>query len=191
MPTTRAWIEPKDHSVEGHTKQCILTFNGVVKWGPKSCHDNTTQLRDALHKADSRFDMIIMDKEKTVEGHTATISVSAGDHVYLDKLSTHNNMTELCKAVFDAQHENSVCGSRSIYLIPRPQKFSEDKADATLASQLPQPSPPMIVLAPILRFDTFASGDRVTKGVLRRGRIIAKQRAMEFEMEDSICKGLM
>ncbi|KAI0594163.1 hypothetical protein F4775DRAFT_575043 [Biscogniauxia sp. FL1348] len=103
MATTRAWLDPKDHSVEGHTKQCILTFNGSVIWGPKSCHDNTVQLRDALHKADSRFDIILMDKPKTVEGHTAYISVSAGDTVYLDKLSTHDNMGGLCKAIFDAQ----------------------------------------------------------------------------------------
>lgn len=101
--STRAWLDPKGHSVEGHTKQCILTFNGRNIWGPSSCHDNTTQLRDALHKADSRFDMIIMEKPKTVEGHTAYISVSAGGTVFLDKLSTHDNMTGLCKAVHDAQ----------------------------------------------------------------------------------------
>ncbi|KAI3339348.1 hypothetical protein F4824DRAFT_498613 [Ustulina deusta] len=124
---TRAWLDPKAKSVEGHTKQCILIFNGAIIWGPTSCHDNTTQLRDALRKADSRFDMIIMDKPHTVEGHTADISISAGDTVYLDKLSTHNNMAGLCKAVFDAQQ---VRGSRSIYLRPCPQKFSEDKADA-------------------------------------------------------------
>ncbi|KAI1760763.1 hypothetical protein GGR53DRAFT_508433, partial [Hypoxylon sp. FL1150] len=103
--STRAWLDPKEHSVEGHTMQCILTFNGNIIWGPKSCHDNTTQLRDALNKADPRFNLILMDKPKTVEGHTAYISVSNGDHVYLDKLSTHDNMTELCKAVYDAQQQ--------------------------------------------------------------------------------------
>ncbi|RYP38289.1 hypothetical protein DL767_002620 [Monosporascus sp. MG133] len=124
---TRVWLDPKDHSVEGHTKQCLLTFNGAIIWGPTSCHDNTTKLRDALKEADSRFDIIIMEKPKTVEGHTAYISVSRGDKVYLDKLSTHDNMTGLCKAIFDAQQ---VRGSRSIYLRPCPQKFSENKADA-------------------------------------------------------------
>ncbi|KAI1634881.1 hypothetical protein F4809DRAFT_665005 [Biscogniauxia mediterranea] len=106
---TRAWLDPKEHSVEGHIKQCILTFNGAVIWGPTSCHDNTTHLRDALHKADSRFDMIIMDKPKTVEGHRAYISVSVGDTVFLDKLSTHENMTGLCKAIFDAQQLTLMC----------------------------------------------------------------------------------
>ncbi|KAI2607725.1 uncharacterized protein GGS25DRAFT_497203 [Hypoxylon fragiforme] len=113
MATTRVWIEPKEHSVEGHTKQCILTFKGQVKWGPHSCHDNTTSRRDALHKADSRFDILIMDKPKTIEGHIATISVSAGDTVYLDKLSTHDNMEGLCKAVFDAQQEDRTCTNSS------------------------------------------------------------------------------
>jgi len=30
----RVWIEPKGHSIEGHTAQCTLTFNGRVIWGP-------------------------------------------------------------------------------------------------------------------------------------------------------------
>lgn len=47
-----------------------------------------------------------------------------------------------------------------------------------------------IVLAPIPRFDHFASGEGVMKSGLRRGRIVAKQR-VAFGMEDRICKGLM
>lgn len=105
MATTRAWLDPKPHSVEGHTKQCILTFDGTIIWGPTSCHDNTTELRDALHKADSRFNIILMEKPHSVEGHTAYISVSAGGTVYLDKLNTHDNMAGLCEAVHNAQQQ--------------------------------------------------------------------------------------
>ncbi|KAI0968779.1 hypothetical protein F4678DRAFT_463967 [Xylaria arbuscula] len=105
MATTRAWLDPKSHSVEGHTKQCILTFNGRIIWGPMGCHDNTVELRDALRRADDRFDMIIMDKPHSVEGHTAWISVSRGETVYLDKLHTHDNMTGLCRAIHDAQQD--------------------------------------------------------------------------------------
>ncbi|KAH8159419.1 hypothetical protein CIB48_g8828 [Xylaria polymorpha] len=130
MATTRAWLDPKRNSVEGHIKQCILTFNGNVIWGPVGCHDNTVQIRDALQRADSRFGMIIMDKPHTVEGHTAFISISRGDTVYLDKLHTHDNMSGLCQAVFDAQQ---VRGSCSTYLRPYIQKFSEDKADTPLS----------------------------------------------------------
>ncbi|KAI0099660.1 hypothetical protein GGR51DRAFT_535329 [Nemania sp. FL0031] len=101
----RAWLDPKPHSLECHERQCILTFNSAVIWGPTHCHSNATELRDALHKADSRFDMIIMDRPGTFEGHIAYISISAGDTVYLDKLPTHDNMTGLCKAVFDAQQK--------------------------------------------------------------------------------------
>ncbi|KAI1074810.1 hypothetical protein F5B20DRAFT_562485 [Whalleya microplaca] len=72
MATTRVWLDCKEKTVEGHTKQCILFFDGKEIWGPTSCHDNTTQLRDALHKADSRFDLQIMEKPKTIEGHTRT-----------------------------------------------------------------------------------------------------------------------
>ncbi|KAI1654728.1 hypothetical protein F4813DRAFT_392483 [Daldinia decipiens] len=179
---TRAWLDAKAHSVEGHTKQCVLTYDEKTIWGPASCNSNTTQLRDALHKADSRFNMIFTDKPKTVEGHTASISVSAGGILYLDKLSTHENMAGLCKAVHDAQQ---VRGFRSIYL-PRhcPVKFSEDKADAAPPSQPPSRLLPCIsiriVLAPILRFNRFASGDGVMKSGLRRGWIVAKQRVIVF-----------
>ncbi|KAI1368597.1 hypothetical protein F5Y08DRAFT_354518 [Xylaria arbuscula] len=103
MATTRAWLEPKEHSHEGHTSHCILLFNGRLIWGPMGCHDNTIQLRDALRMADDRFEIIIMDKPHSNEGHTATISVSRGGTVFLDKLHTHANMTGLCKAIHDAQ----------------------------------------------------------------------------------------
>ncbi|KAK7757915.1 hypothetical protein SLS62_000293 [Diatrype stigma] len=119
---TRAWLDPRRHSVEGHTKQCILTFNGGIIWGPTHCHENTVELRDALRKADPRFDMIIMDKPHSVEGHTAWISVSRDDTVFLDKLHTHDNMSGLCTAIFNAQ------------------QFSEDEAVAAPSSQHPSPA---------------------------------------------------
>ncbi|GAP82536.1 putative nuclear RNA binding protein [Rosellinia necatrix] len=103
MATTRAWLDPKEHSVEGHTKQCILTFNNSIIWGPTSCHENTVQLRDALVKADPRFNIILMDKPPTTEGHTAYISVSAHGTVYLNRLNTHQNMAGLCEAIHNAQ----------------------------------------------------------------------------------------
>ncbi|KAI1347136.1 hypothetical protein F5Y01DRAFT_256564 [Xylaria sp. FL0043] len=103
MAFTRVWLDSKEHSDEGHTKLCILTFNEKVIWGPTGCHDNTIHLKEALHKADSRFDILIMDKPKTIEGHTAAISVSRGGTTYLSRLSTHPNMQGLCAAVFDAQ----------------------------------------------------------------------------------------
>ncbi|KAL7943900.1 hypothetical protein V8C42DRAFT_327131 [Trichoderma barbatum] len=43
-----------------------------------------------------------MSKPHSVEGHTYTISVSAHGRVYLDKLSTHDNMVGLVQAVNDA-----------------------------------------------------------------------------------------
>ncbi|KAL2158699.1 hypothetical protein VTH06DRAFT_4181 [Thermothelomyces fergusii] len=66
-------VEPKEHSVEGHTKLATLYFKGKPIWGP--------------------------DKEKTVEGHIATITIKTGDKVYLDQLSTHDNMKGLRDAV--------------------------------------------------------------------------------------------
>ncbi|KAH6603623.1 hypothetical protein Trco_008398 [Trichoderma cornu-damae] len=97
----RVWLERKEHSVEGHTKQAILTFNGKIIWGPRGCHDNTSQLAQALDAADPRFQLILMDKPHSVEGHTYYISVSANNHVYLDKLSTHENMVGLVQAIDD------------------------------------------------------------------------------------------
>ncbi|RYP18626.1 hypothetical protein DL765_003833 [Monosporascus sp. GIB2] len=53
----KVWLDPKGHSVEGHTAQCTLIFNGRVIWGPRGCHDNTYRLRDALSAADPRFQL--------------------------------------------------------------------------------------------------------------------------------------
>ncbi|KAI1483095.1 hypothetical protein F4774DRAFT_210332 [Daldinia eschscholtzii] len=102
---TRAWLDPKPHSVEGHTKRCVLFFEDGLIWGPAHCHPNTVQLKEALEAADSRFEMYINDRPKSIEGHTAYISVSAGGKVYLDQLPTHDNMSGLCKAVHDAIHK--------------------------------------------------------------------------------------
>ncbi|KAH6611847.1 hypothetical protein C7974DRAFT_406401 [Boeremia exigua] len=95
----RVFLEPKDHSVEGHTSTCTLYFNDQVIWGPSSCHGNATQIRDALQAADPRFTLKIMPKAKTIEGHAVTISVIRGDKLYLHRLSTHDNMSGLCDAI--------------------------------------------------------------------------------------------
>lgn len=120
----KVWIEPKRHSVEGHTAQCTLSFNGCIIWGPRHCHDNTIRLRDALAAADPRFQLTVVSKRKTIEGHTYAISVMAGDRLYLDRMSTHGHMLGLCNAINDclaAERKRGprVCGScSSIYLKP-------------------------------------------------------------------------
>ncbi|KAM0246381.1 hypothetical protein ACHAQJ_010252 [Trichoderma viride] len=101
------WLDPKDHSVEGHIFTCTLTFRNKVIWGPTSCHDNTVALRNAIHKADRRFDMSFEKKDKTVEGHINYISVKSKGEVLLDKLSTHDNMIGLVSAINAAQAANS------------------------------------------------------------------------------------
>ncbi|KAI1169831.1 hypothetical protein F4777DRAFT_162552 [Nemania sp. FL0916] len=98
-------IDPKEHSVEGHTRQCYLLFNGRRIWGNPtaiSCHDNTTQIAEALHKADERFELFISEKSHSVEGHIAYITIKRGGTVFLDRLHTHDNMTGLRNAVRDA-----------------------------------------------------------------------------------------
>ena len=116
-------VDPKEHSKEGHIRQCYLEFNGRRIWGDPtaiSCHDNTTQIADALKKADSRFTLYLSAKPHSIEGHIATITIKKGDTLYLDKLSTHNNMTGLRdairKALGDEEENNAdVCGLQSIY----------------------------------------------------------------------------
>ncbi|KAI1086557.1 hypothetical protein F5B19DRAFT_131114 [Rostrohypoxylon terebratum] len=93
------WLENKNHSVEGHIFNCTLTFRNKVIWGPISCHDNTVALRNAIHKADSRFDMSFTKKDHTVEGHTCSISVKSNSEVLLTKLSTHDNIAGLVTAI--------------------------------------------------------------------------------------------
>ncbi|KAI8681067.1 HET domain-containing protein [Fusarium keratoplasticum] len=53
----RIWTEPKSHSLEGHIFNGTLLFNGNAIWGPRSCHDNTVDLINALSDADPRFTM--------------------------------------------------------------------------------------------------------------------------------------
>jgi hypothetical protein len=98
-------VDPKEHSVEGHIKKCTLKFNGNIIWGPASCHDNSTKLAEALHSADSRFELVIEDKSHSTEGHIAKISVYRGGHTYLSNHSTHDNMTGLRDAVRKALNE--------------------------------------------------------------------------------------
>lgn len=95
----KVWLEPKDPTVEGHSVQCTLTFNDEVVWGPHSCSPNTAHLRRALHGADPRFDLQLSEISKEVAGHTQTISVKFGHTLYLDKLSTHEDMSGLCEAI--------------------------------------------------------------------------------------------
>lgn len=71
MICTRVWLDAKDHSVEGHTKDCVLFFKGKEIWGPEHCHPNTQELADALSKADCRFYLKLTDRDHSVEGHRA------------------------------------------------------------------------------------------------------------------------
>ena len=96
------WTEHKGHSVEGHTLTGTLNFKGQPIWGPSGCHDNTLQLGAALHKADWRFAMTFSSKGHSVEGHVRVISVKGWDGtLLLDKLSTHDNMDSLARAVME------------------------------------------------------------------------------------------
>ena len=126
-------IRPKDHSVEGHTRQCYLEFNGKRIWGDPtaiSCHDNSTKIAEALKEADSRFALYLAEKPHSTEGHIATITIKKGDKTYLDKLSTHDNMEGLRDAVNKALEDEEkkdvkVCGlhlicghSRAVLKVP-------------------------------------------------------------------------
>lgn len=93
------WLSGKEHSVEGHIFEATLKFNDKAIWGPVSCHDNTIALREAIHKADKRFDISFTKKDKTNEGHTRYISVKSNGQVLLDNLSTHDNMAGLVAAI--------------------------------------------------------------------------------------------
>ncbi|APA09817.1 hypothetical protein SS1G_05972 [Sclerotinia sclerotiorum 1980 UF-70] len=97
MPSS-VWLDGRDHSQEAHIYTGTLWFKERKIW-ENSCHDNTIQLGDALHKLDPQFSMTFASKEKTLEGHTKSISVRVGDNVILDKLSTHDNMHELVVSV--------------------------------------------------------------------------------------------
>lgn len=85
--------------MEGHIFTCTLLFNGKLIRGPRSCHDNTIELKNALHKADERFDIELYKQDHTVEGHTRYISVKSGGNLLLDKLSTYGNMGSLVVAI--------------------------------------------------------------------------------------------
>ncbi|KAK6338458.1 hypothetical protein TWF730_002521 [Orbilia blumenaviensis] len=129
----RVWIEPKSHSIEGHTAKCSLYFNDRIIWGPRHCHNNTVRLRDALNAADPRFRLDVSPKGKTIEGHTYAISVKAGDRLYLDRLSTHGHMLELCNAI-----EECLAAERRKVSQNTPNPVPE----LPPPSQAPRPSPP-------------------------------------------------
>lgn len=101
------WTEHKAHSVEGHTLTGTLNFKGQAIWGPNACHDNTVRLGKAIQEADWRFAMTFEPKSHSVEGHVRSISVKDWNgRVTLDKLSTHNSMDLLARAVMEKVREN-------------------------------------------------------------------------------------
>lgn len=91
-------IDPKEHSVEGHTRKCRLMFKGKQIW-EAHCHDNTTQIANAINAADYRFTLLIDDKPHSVEGRIAFISVRRGNTAFLNRLHTHDTMTGLRDAI--------------------------------------------------------------------------------------------
>ncbi|KAJ3941953.1 hypothetical protein N0V92_013830 [Colletotrichum tropicale] len=119
----KIWLEDKPHSLEGHTFEATLMFNGREIWGPRGAHDNTFRLRDALHKADPRFDIILKKKSHSLEGHIRYISVIHHGRLILNKLPTHDSMEGLVKAVNEKWAEG---GTYGITGIPRPDNL-EDK----------------------------------------------------------------
>ncbi|RMJ05297.1 hypothetical protein BHE90_014269 [Fusarium euwallaceae] len=99
----RIWTEPKSHSLEGHIFNGTLLFNGNAIWGPRSCHDNTVDLINALSDADPRFTMRFERRNNTNEGHTRSISLRVDGRVVLNKLSTHDSMDGFVIAVNTAR----------------------------------------------------------------------------------------
>lgn len=101
----RVYIGHRNNSVEGHIKQCLLLFNGQPIWGVPNmvhCHENTEEIKRALERADPRFLLVIADRNRSIEGHRATITIRKGQHVYLNNMQTHENMSGLQFAVDDA-----------------------------------------------------------------------------------------
>lgn len=98
----RVKLENKHKTIEGHTRTCTLKFNGRTIWGPRGCHDNTIDLKDAIETADPRFNLYLERKPKSIEGHTKYISVISKGKVTLDKLSTHDNMQGFIDAIESA-----------------------------------------------------------------------------------------
>ncbi|KAH8692135.1 hypothetical protein BGW36DRAFT_42393 [Talaromyces proteolyticus] len=97
------WTEHKEHSVDGHKLTGTLKFKGQTIWGPHGCHENTMRLAEALTEADWRLAMTFETKELSVEGHVRYISVKDGNgQLLLDKLSTHDSMDDLARAVMRA-----------------------------------------------------------------------------------------
>ncbi|KAM0429249.1 hypothetical protein ACHAPT_006463 [Fusarium lateritium] len=99
----KIWTEPKSHSLEGHIFNGTLYFNDNIIWGPHNCHDNTTDLINALSDADPRFRMRFERKSNSREGHTRSISIRSNGRIVLDKLSTHDNMDGFVIAVNTAR----------------------------------------------------------------------------------------
>ncbi|KAE8312377.1 hypothetical protein BDV41DRAFT_539379 [Aspergillus transmontanensis] len=99
----RIWIEEKRHSVEGHLYHAELKFHDRIVWSG-TCHENTHRLKEALEKSDSRWELEITRKDKTIEGHTRQISVLYRGEIILDRLSTHPNMDNLVQCI-ESQYE--------------------------------------------------------------------------------------
>ena len=105
--TMEVWTENKEHSVEGHIFTGTLKFKGETIWGPTHCHDNTARLAEALQNADYRFSLLLSARDKSVEGHIRYISVKDWNgNTVLDRLSTHDSMDSLARAVMKKINEN-------------------------------------------------------------------------------------
>ncbi|KAI8155502.1 hypothetical protein K4K49_007297 [Colletotrichum sp. SAR 10_70] len=130
----KIWLEDKPHSLEGHTFEATLTFNGRDIWGPRGAHDNTFRLRDALQKADPRFDIILKKKSHSLEGHIRYISVIHHGRLILNKLPTHDSMEGLVKAVNEKWAEG---GTYGITGIPRPDDLEDKTINIPFVPDMP------------------------------------------------------
>lgn len=88
-------IEEISHSVEGHTVGITLKFKDEIIWGPHSAHGHVYDLRAAMAVRDERFEFVLKDMRKTIEGHTKGITVIYHGEVIVDKISVHHNMDEM------------------------------------------------------------------------------------------------
>ena len=92
-------IKDADHSAQGHTLEAVLTFENMVIWGQKSCHNNIRRLENAIKMADGRFDFTFRGKDETIEGHTKAITVTINGEIVLDRISAHANMIDMVEQI--------------------------------------------------------------------------------------------
>ncbi|KAK2778713.1 hypothetical protein CKAH01_11639 [Colletotrichum kahawae] len=130
----KIWLDDKPHSKEGHIFEATLPFNGQEIWGPRGAHENTSRLGDALRKADPRFDIVLKKKSHSVEGHVRCISVIHHGRLILNKLSTHDTMEGLVKAVNEKWAEG---GTYGITGIPRPDDLQDKTINIPFVPEMP------------------------------------------------------